>query len=173
MKTIYIYSFGKDNQWVFLTNMSTPRVLHGAVSVTDGIWVSGGQQSENSTEFIYLNGSRSDGPKLSAPAWGHCVVQHEGIVFSIGGANPITNSNYKTVSIYSAHEGMKYIADGPSMNKGRNNHACGIFKSNVHNGHPVIVVAGGSPQQDVGQSCEYLDFTVPNAKWEMCSKSLF
>ena len=83
--------------------------------------------------------------------------------------------DYTFVSyLYSAHEGMKYISDGPSMNKGRYYHACGIFKSDVHKGNPVIVVAGGSPQQsEASQSCEYWDFTVHNAKWEMCSKSLF
>ena len=119
------YRFGKDNEWKFLTNMGGPREFPGAIAIPNGIWVSGGQPGGNSTEFIFLNGSRSDGPKLPKPVQGHCLVQHDGIVFSIGGLGETTE--YSTVSIFSAKEGMKHIADGPDLNKARYFLGCGIF----------------------------------------------
>lgn len=36
------YSFSNDNQWRNLTKMSTPRYASSAISVSDGIWVQGG-----------------------------------------------------------------------------------------------------------------------------------
>ena len=35
------YSFSNDNQWRNLTKMSTPRYCSSAISVSDGIWVTG------------------------------------------------------------------------------------------------------------------------------------
>ena len=35
------YSFSNDNQWRNLTKMSTPRYASSAISVSDGIWVTG------------------------------------------------------------------------------------------------------------------------------------
>ena len=41
-RTSACYSFSNDNQWRNLTKMSTPRYASSAISVSDGIWVQGG-----------------------------------------------------------------------------------------------------------------------------------
>ena len=40
-RTSACYSFSNDNQWRNLTKMSTPRYCSSAISVSDGIWVTG------------------------------------------------------------------------------------------------------------------------------------
>ena len=40
-RTSACYSFSNDNQWRNLTKMSTPRYRSSAISVSDGIWVTG------------------------------------------------------------------------------------------------------------------------------------
>ena len=40
----------------------------------------------NTTEFIYLNGSKSEGPiELPATRAGHCMVKYAGITILMGG----------------------------------------------------------------------------------------
>ena len=63
-----------------------------------------------------------------------------------------------------------YIGDGPSMNFVRISHACGLYQSSIHDGNPMIVVAGslgGSGRK----TSEFWDFTVPGSKWTITSKS--
>ena len=69
--------------------------------------------------------------------------------------------------IIDVSEGMKFIGNGPSMNKARNDFSCGVFNSNKHNGRPVIVVAAFH-----SETSEFWDFTVLGSKWEMCSQGL-
>ena len=49
----------------------------------------GGDQTGNilrTTEFIYLNGSTTEGPiELPEPTADHCMVEYAGIVISMGG----------------------------------------------------------------------------------------
>ena len=77
-KTSACYSFSNDNQWRNLSKMITPRRFSSAISVSDGIWVTGGRDSNrnvlDSSEFIFLNGTRAEGPDLPKPRYDHCVV---------------------------------------------------------------------------------------------------
>ena len=57
------------------------------------------------------------------------------------------------------------------MNYARGHHGCGIFYSDVHEGRPLLVVAGGFTHGDGEDKSEYLDFTVPRSQWQLCSKS--
>ena len=82
------YILNQDNQWTFLSNMSKPREKSGAISIPEGIWVTGGislNGAESSTEFIFVNGSRASGPQLPDTRHAHCVVRHEHQIFIIGG----------------------------------------------------------------------------------------
>ena len=68
--------------------MSKPREKSGAISIPEGIWVSGGislNGSESTTEFIFVNGSTSSGPQLPETRHGHCIVRLEHVIFIIGG----------------------------------------------------------------------------------------
>ena len=82
------YILNPDNQWAFLSTMSKPREKSSAISIPDGIWVTGGNSSngaESSTEFIFVNGSRAYGPKLPETRYAHCVVRYEHLIYIIGG----------------------------------------------------------------------------------------
>ena len=87
------YSFSNDNQWRNLTKMSTPRYRSSAISVSDGIWVTGGEDSNDkvldSSEFIVLKGSREDGPALPKPRCGQCVVEYGGVVVLMDDKNMV------------------------------------------------------------------------------------
>jgi len=92
--------------------MSTPRYGSSAVSVSDGIWVIGGRDSNlkviDSTEFIFLNRSRADGPALPKPRYGHCVVEYGGVVVLMGGTDE-NGDDQSNVWLFNAKEGMKFI----------------------------------------------------------------
>ena len=56
------------------------------------------------------------------------------------------------------------------MNHKRRHHACGILRSEKHNGRPLLVVAGSNTEPG-RQSCEFYDYTKANSQWQLCSKS--
>ena len=58
-----------------------------------GLWISGGLENLNTTEFILSNGSRIDGPDLPSGRRGHCLVQYEDTIILIGGATKLTSNN--------------------------------------------------------------------------------
>ena len=72
------YKFDKqNNQWTFLSKMSSPRSGSAAISIHNGVWITGGYDGDNdlsSTEFIFLNGTKKDGPSLPEPRGSHCLV---------------------------------------------------------------------------------------------------
>ena len=55
------------------------------------------------------------------------------------------------------------LTNGPEMKYTRANHGCGIFKSDQHDGRPLLVVVG--PEEK--EKSEYWDFTVPGSKWQI------
>ena len=86
------YILNQDNQWTFLSRMSKAREKSGAISIPEGIWVTGGvslKGAERSTEFIFVNGSSASGPQLPDRRHAHCVVRHEHLIFIIGGYSKI------------------------------------------------------------------------------------
>ena len=147
--------------------MSSPRSASAAISMHNGVWITGGYDGDNdlsSTEFIFLNGTKKDGPSLPQPRSGHCLVQYKGTIILTGG-----NGGKRSIDIYrQVKENIEEIGNGPDMTNDRRRHGCGIFHSSQHGGRPILVIAGGfrSPT-----TSEYLDFTVPDSKWQQSSKS--
>ena len=56
------------------------------------------------------------------------------------------------------------------MKKTRSYHACGIVRSDKHNGRPLLVAAASNDGAGF-QTCEFYDYTKQNSKWQLCSKS--
>ena len=83
------YKFDKqNNQWTFLSKMSSPRSASAAISMHNGVWITGGYDGDNdlsSTEFIFLNGTKKDGPSLPQPRSYHCLAQYKGTIILTGG----------------------------------------------------------------------------------------
>ena len=121
------YKFDKqDNQWKFLSNMSTPRSGSAAISIHNGVWITGGYDGDNdlsSTEFIFLNGTKKDGPSLPQPRSHHCLVQFKGTIILTGGYG-----GSRSIVIYrQVKEAIEEIANGPDTTNDRSEHGCGIF----------------------------------------------
>ena len=150
--------------------MKEKRVGSAAIVLSKAIWITGGfkgANSKNTTEIIFLNGTKKEGPKLPERISEHCSAQYEGLFFLI-------NHGRRVWIFIQAKNEIKLIGEGPSINNGRIRHACSIFQSSQHGGRPVLVVAGGDSwgTGDVKIS-EFWDFTVPSSKWEQSSKSDF
>ena len=56
------------------------------------------------------------------------------------------------------------MTPGPKMSDERYAFACTVFRSEAHEGRPVLVVAGSAT--GTGRTTEILDYTVDNAVWE-------
>ena len=158
------YSFDKqNNQWKFLSKMSKARKGTAAISIHNGVWITGGYDGDNrlsSTEFIFLNGTKKAGPSLPQPRSRHCLVQYKGTIILTGGYG-----GERSIVIYrQVKDNIEEIGNGPDMTNDRRGHGCGIFQSSQHGGRPILVIAGDS-------TSEYWDFTVPDSKWQLRSKS--
>ena len=53
----------------------------------------------------------------------------------------------------------------PDMNFPRSNHGCGWMYSEAHAGRPLLVVTGGTEENN--PRTEIYDFTRPNATWQL------
>ena len=110
------YRFDKqDNQWTFLSKMSTPRKASAAISIHNGVWITGGDDEQrndlSSTEFIFLNGTKKDGPSLPQPRSFHCLVQYKSTIFLTGGFG-----GERSIVIYrQVKENIEEIGNGPDM----------------------------------------------------------
>ena len=120
----------------------------------DGTWT-----TLSSTVFVYANGTVETGPQLPEARSGHCMVTlHDGKVLILG-ANPNSPSLYKNVIIFDPAQNT--FTTGPSLSYNRDNAACTLFYSNLHDNRPVVLAAGGWGQA----TAEVYDYTNDNA-WQ-------
>ena len=158
------YIFDKnENTWKLHCNMKSRRV-QPAISVVKGtLFVSGGGGDGDdltSTEIIYSNGTVESGPHFPGKRHGHCMVTlPDGKVMIIGAASP-NPINRNAVIIDPANTNNSYT-DVPSTNYIRKRAACALFNSPLHDGRPVVLVAGG----DSTTTAEVYDYTVAD-QWQ-------
>ena len=114
---------------------------------------------------------------LPEPRHGHCLAydQKDNVIFVTGGIVSGTKHGPSSKA-WKFHDPEKFILDGTThMKKGRWDHGCGIVRSNMHNGRPLLVVAGSmkgsAPDGGGGNNCEFYDYTRQGSQWELCSKS--
>merc|ERR1712008_228033 len=116
-----------------------------------------------------MGGTVKQGKPLPEPRYGHCLVEYQGQIISTGGADG--NADYtSTVWSFNNHEEFT-MTNKPSMIYKRHYHACGIVQSSLHDGRPLLVVAGASFGDGMDKS-EYFDFTIPGSQWQSCSEDL-
>ena len=96
-----------------------------------------------------------------------------GQIFSTGGRRRHPGQYYTptaTKSVWSFNNHVDFeMTRLPSMKHERFRHGCGIVYSHHHGGRPLLVVAGSYYKKGRNKS-EYLDFTLPGSKWQLCSK---
>ena len=87
----------------------------------------------------------------------------------ISGGRTNDDWNTKTVLKFKSSNINDYPMEMEPMVHARSSHACTIFNSPVHNGRPVVIVAGSysSPK-----TAEILDFTQEGSSWQE-SKLIF
>ena len=92
------------------------------------------------TEILKPDGTVTWGPALPKAVYSHCAVTtKDGRVMLTGGSG-----SRKKVLIYDWN--TQLFTDGPNMINNHTNHGCAVFKSNLHDGREVLLVAGGLRQ---------------------------
>jgi len=168
------YTYADDQQgWTKLADMDTPRFGSASVSIDDGILVTGGLDDGINTlktsEIVFLNGTVKQGKPLPEPRYEHCLVEYQGQIISTGGYDENGDST-STVWSFNNHEEFT-MTNKPSMIYKRAWHACGIVHSSLHDGRPLLVVAGAFIGDGMDKS-EFWDFTIPGSQWQSCSEDL-
>jgi len=175
-RTPKCYSYEDDQQgWTWLANIPiAARYGSSSIQIPGGILVTGGFTGRyylKLSEIIYNNGTLKRGklrPKsLPEARYGHCMVEYQGQIFSTGGGDE--NDVFSDVWSFNNHVEFT-LTNKPSMKHTRYFHACGIVHSIQHQDRPLLVMAGGIG--DGMDKSEYLDFTLPGAQWQLCSKDL-
>jgi len=172
--TTACYTYADDQQgWTKLADMDTPRFGSASVSIDDGILVTGGLDDGINTlktsEIVFLNGTVKQGKPLPEPRYEHCLVEYQGQIISTGGYDENGDST-STVWSFNNHEEFT-MTNKPSMIYKRAWHACGIVHSSLHDGRPLLVVAGAFIGDGMDKS-EFWDFTIPGSQWQSCSEDL-
>lgn len=156
------YRFNENsNSWHLHSTMTARRGTLAATVIKDKLFISGGYDDSGplaSTEFIHADGTVTNGPDLPATRYGHCMVTlHDSKVIIIGAW--ASSSLFKNVLVFDPAENS--YTTGPSMNSERRLSACTLFHSDLHNGRPVVLSAGGYKQA----TAELYDYTY-STQWE-------
>jgi hypothetical protein len=150
-----------SNSWKWHSSMKSRRSLHVSTVVKNALFITGGWDGSRdlaTTEYIYANGTVQSGPNLPEARWGHCsVTLHDGKVMILGAG--LLSSLYRNVIIMDPADNS--FTTGPSQSYVKVNAACTLFHSPLHNGRPVVLVAGGINQA----TTEVYDYTYAN-QWQ-------
>ena len=111
------------------------------------MWITGGKNDGtalSSTEYVTLDGS-TKGINLPFTVSGHCMVKLDETVILLVGGEQDEKISEKTYVINVTNEFD--ITEGPSLNRTRSNHGCGILKDEF--GNEIVVVVGGNSVKEV------------------------
>jgi len=154
------FAYEKSSQsWLLHAKMKNRRYGASTTVINGALWVSGGRDTPNgdefaSSEYIYPNGTVTEGPTMPSGRSNHCTITlHDNRIIIIGG---FPRSNLNSVLVFDPDNNS--FNPGPSLLYDRVYDGCALFSSAKHGGRPVVLSAGGS--------AEILDYTVPNAVWE-------
>ena len=153
--------------------MITKRSFAASVVLDQNIlWIVGGYNGRynlRSTEFIRLGQPSVKGPDMPFTINRHSMIQYDEKSIYIIGGNKNSSISNKTW-IIDPTNGFR-IKKGPSLNEGRQSHACAKMSIN---GRTVLVVAGGTTTTFANRrSVEILD-PLGNNIWTpgLCLKSI-
>ena len=115
------------------------------------------------TEILKPDGTVAWGPALPNAVDGHCAVTaKDGTVMLTGG-----DGSERKVWIYDPNTAS--FTPGPEMINDHYAHGCAVFKSNLHDGREVLLVAGGSKQD----TTEVWDYQTPGSSWTSSKWGIF
>ena len=111
---------------------------------------------QKSTEIVYKDGTVIKGPDMPAPRAEHCALPiSNGSILIMGGL-------YSKNSVILYDHVTSQYSTGPSMLFRHSDFGCAHFRSDKHEGRPVVLSAGGYNSK----KAELLDYTKQNAEWE-------
>jgi len=149
-----------SNSWELHSTMTSRRAGHASTVVKNALFITGGNDGSSrlaTTEYIYANGTVQSGPNLPESRSAHCsVTLHDGKVMILGA---VLSSLDRNVIIMDPADNS--FTTGPSMSYEREQAACTLFNSPLHNGRPVVLAAGGIVQA----TSEVYDYTYAN-QWQ-------
>ena len=168
------YTLQKDKKWHKAPGLRVGRIdiSTGSIVLQQGLWISGGRSIggwEASTEIV---GHSSSQPSMNMPfgILGHCSVlldrgkENANKIFSIGG-NRKNNHFLSETFIWNSKRGT--WENGPSMNRGRYKHGCGIVELGAKK---FIFVTGGFQPgyfpPHTTSSTEFLDLSNIGSGWK-------
>jgi len=135
--------FGNNGSWVTHTkNLLYPRASHSSwiTPYYGDILLIGGRNNWTTTEVVLQNGTSIRAFDLKYDTWDACLIGFPDMFILTGGSHHSRNS--ATVSKYDISGWME---DLPDMNKGRHDHGCGFFYTDMGT---VLLVAGGFNNDD-------------------------
>ena len=123
----------------------------------------------SSTEFIFQDGRVQVGRNLPYANAGHCMVTLDsGKVLIIGGYSGYQYTRSRNVTLFDPNKYPfnPYVVSDSFLIYDRYRAGCAVYNSPMHNGRPVILMAGG----DYQATAEVLDYTQTNASWTESKK---
>ncbi len=149
------HAFDSDDKDYRSFKMLQSRKAPASVVLDNGLlWVTGGtvlSTTLESTEFVdEATESSTAGPDLPIGLSQHCMVRiNQSAVIVIGGSTDVTNRKAETwiLDLDEDQSQMDWI-QGPSLNKPRRRHACGLVFDPV-TGSNMVVTVGGSEDSTV------------------------
>lgn len=143
--------------------MNSKRSSLASVATPDGnsLFITGGRAPvpsgeyttrTDTTEFINVDGTVTQGPKMPEKRSGHCMVNYgEDKSLLMGG-----KTKRKTVKSTVIFDHVtNTFSEGPDMLFKRKDQGCAVFNSPKHGGRPVVVVAGIQTKQRTRRSSKY------------------
>ena len=166
----YIFNI-TSYSWSHLTNMNVERSGMASVALDGALWVAGGYTSnggseDDSTEFVYLNGTVLPGPTLPSARDDHCMVTlHDGRIMIMGSDGGTTDQ--KNTIIYDPISGN--FSNVPSLLFDRKRSGCALLYSVKHDNRPIVMAAGGSNSY----TAEVFDYSLAGTEWEQSKQMIY
>ena len=148
--TVQCFIYNKDKGWSQLSKMNQGRYGGASMPIDGGMIIIGGYNEYEdilkSSQIVFANGSITEGPELPEPISGHCLAydKKDDVFFVTGGVRGDRSKAWKF------NNPNKFKLNGTTqMNMKRDDHSCGIVRSQNHDRRPLLVVAGGKRNQCV------------------------
>ena len=159
-----------NETWVEMESLKSPRYGAGSVVNQEQVWILGGTQIDESTEFFDGIEWKS-GPKLEKTLSKHCVLNwNDGKTMIIGGKQ-MESEMERSRHVYIGDWLTNSWTEVNPLNVPRFGHACGKFT--LFNGTEVVLVAGGQTGNKMASEIRRLEmYNFQTDTWTLLNQSV-